>query len=382
MSELRVGVDAWGTSGPLLHTGMGEYTRRLLEGLAEAPGVIAFAYGAPAEPRPDWLPERATWRTPGTNTPSRLAGIASRLSWVRRRAGADRLGIFHSPAVHVRPRLPPVAGTGCPLVVTVHDLIPLTHYGNRLPPRLRLYYRWNLRRALGAQRVITVSRQSAAEISAWSGSLSAAVEVIAPGVEFAPNPDQGVLRRLGIAGEYVLYAGSYEPRKNLAAALHAMARLSPDVHLVAIVEAGSGHAPAAHEQIARLGLGDRVRLLHGLSDADLRAVYTFAGALLFPSLAEGFGFPPLQAAACGVPVVASDLSVLRETLGTAALFADPHDPGALAAALQRVLAEPALRARLRRAGPPAAARYRWPEAVARHLEVYRRLASEPAVAYA
>ena len=81
-------------------------------------------------------------------------------------------------------------------------------------------------------------------------------------------------------------------------------------------------------------------------------------------------------------LVASDLSVLRETLGTAALFADPHDPGALAAALQRVLGEPALRARLRRSGPPAAARYRWPEAVARHLEVYRRLASEPAVAYA
>ena len=104
MSELRVGVDAWGTSGPLLHTGMGEYTRRLLEGLAEAPGVIAFAYGAPAEPRPDWLPERATWRTPGTTTPSRLAGIASRLSWVRRRAGADRLGIFHSPAVQTARR--------------------------------------------------------------------------------------------------------------------------------------------------------------------------------------------------------------------------------------------------------------------------------------
>ena len=381
MSELRVGVDAWGTSGALLHTGMGEYTRRLLEGLAVEPGVSAFAYGAPAEPRPEWLPERATWRTPGTVAPAMLAGIASRLGWIRRQSAADRLGVFHSPAVHVRPRLPPVAATSCPLVVTVHDLIPLTYYGRRLPRRLQVYYRWNLRRALRAQQVLSVSRQSAGEIAAWSGSRSAAVEVIANGVEFARNPDRSILRRLGIASPYVLYAGSYEPRKNLAAALDAMARLPPELLLVAIVEAGSGHEPAAREQIARLALGHRVRLLHGLCDADLRAIYTFACVLLFPSLAEGFGFPPLQAAACGIPVVASDLPVLKETLGAAALFADPADAGALAAALRHALSA-SERTRLRKLGPAAAARFRWSESVARHLEVYRRLAAQPELAYA
>ena len=375
---LRVGIDAWGISGDLLHSGFGQYTALLLRHLpATGPGLELVAYGGPQEPRPVWLPEGVEWRALGSGARPRWAALESRLRRLPAAARADRLDLFHSPAVHVRPSYPPVARPGIPVVATVHDLIPLSFYGSDLPLRLRVFYRWNLRRALTSDAVVTVSEAARAEIV--SGGRAAGVRrmtVIPNGVEFEPNPDPEPLRRLGVEAPYLLFAGSYEPRKDLAGALATFEILAGrgfGHQLVAVVERSSGHAAALRRRIETSGLANRVRLVHSLTEPDLRALYARADLLLFPSQAEGFGYPALQAAACGVPVVASDLPALRETMDGAAELAPPGDPAAFAAAAERVLRDPGLRDRLVAAGRKRARLFGVARCVGAHRELYEAL---------
>jgi glycosyltransferase involved in cell wall biosynthesis len=263
------------------------------------------------------------------------------------------------------------------MVVTVHDLIPLTHYGPNLPARQRAFYRWNLSRALKAAALITVSHQAMAEIVRETRTDPNRLFVAYNGMDFAPNPDLSALHRLGIEAPYILYAGSYEPRKNLKRALSAYARLVAagiTERLVAIVEPASGYRSEALRVMDGLGLGDRVTFVHSLTDDDLRALYTRAQVLFFPSIAEGFGYPPLQAAACGVPVVASDLPVLREVLDQSAVFVDPFNEDDMAATLTAVLTDMRLRARLSQIGPSQAAKFSLEATARRHLQIYRGVA--------
>ncbi len=374
---LRAGIDAWGLSDEALHTGMGQYTRHLVTGLASERDVEVVAYGAPHERRPAWLPAPVEWRAPELPLPGRARAIASRLFALRTVAKRDRLDLFHAPAVHVRPSSPPVPSMDCPLVVTLHDLIPLTYYGRALPARSRWFYRWNVRRALRAAVVVTVSEAARSEILASSMVAPSRLTVIANGAAFEPNHDDDVLRCLDIERPYVLYAGSYEPRKNLRGALEAYALLAGagNSHgFVGIVDAGSGHKAAAQEHLRSSGIGNRVRLLERVSDSDLRSIYTFASVLLFPSFAEGFGFPPLQAAACGVPAVVSDIAALRETMGDAAIFIDPHDSDSIAAGLRRVLDDTEFSRILAARARTRAAEFTWQRSVERHMDAYRMAA--------
>ena len=375
--RLRIGFDAWGLSGALLYTGMGQYARHVIGGIAADAAFDVVAYGAPREPRPAWLPETVAWRTPSAPVPRKTAAIATRVLVMRRGVAVDRLDVLHVPALHLRPSLPPVPSAPCPVVTTVHDVIPLTSYAAQLPWRLRAFYRWNLHRALRSACVITVSNTARNEIVDRAGSDASRVVAIPNGIDFASNPDRAPLERRGIGRPYVLYAGSYEPRKNLRGALTAYARLADngaEQDMVAIVERDSGHAAGAHAQIARLGIGGRVHLLHSLDDAEVRALYTHAEALLFPSFAEGFGFPPLQAAACGVPVVASDIPAVRETMGASARYVDPADAASIAAGLRDVLRDAQIRAHLVEGARERARRFTWSESVAAHAAVYERVA--------
>ncbi|MBI5284201.1 MAG: glycosyltransferase family 4 protein [Chloroflexi bacterium] len=376
---MRIGFDAWGLSGPTLFTGMGQYAQHVISGVAAAPGIEAVAYGGLGEPRPRWLPPSVAWRAPSVAVPSKLAALVSRTMMLRRAVAADRVDVFHAPALHVRPSLPPVPTLRAPVVVTIHDVIPLTAYASHLPWRLRMFHRWNLRRALRCAAVITVSAAARDEIVGLTGAAPEQLTAIPNGVEFAPNPDVAPIERLGVRRPYILYAGGYEPRKNLRRALTAYARLTAegvDRQFVAVVEATSGHAAAVRAHAAALGLDDRVSFVHTVAPADLRALYTHADLLFFPSLAEGFGFPPLQAAACGIPVVASDIPALRETMGGAACYADPRNEASMVEALRAVLADEKLRARMSSAGLGRVAAFTWERSVAEHLAVFRRVAAD------
>ena len=381
---MRLGIDAWGLSGDGLYSGVGQYASGLIRHLSSRfPTIKVIAYAGPGERRPGWLPAQADWRPVPALVRSRLSALSSRVLMLPRLARRDSLDLFHAPAVHIRPSLPPVPRLPCPVVVTLHDLIPLTYYDlGRLPRRQRIFYRWNLDRVFRANALITVSEQSAAEIAALR-EVPPQLSVIPNAIDFQPNPDRSALRKMAIAEPYILYAGSFEPRKNLARALSAYAAISSRgfAHqLVAVVERKSGHAGAIHAHIERLGLGNRVRFLWNLPEPDLRALYTHAELLFFPSLAEGFGFPPLQAAACSLPVVASDIPVHRSNLQECAVYVDPLDAQAMSEGIHRLLTDRTLRDQLRALGPRRAEAFTVDRWVGRHAETYDQLLARPRVA--
>jgi alpha-1,3-rhamnosyl/mannosyltransferase len=379
---VRLGIDAWGLSGDLLYSGMGQYASRLLCALpALDPDLHLVAYAGPGEPRPSWLPDSVVWRPVGTRLPAKLTALHSRMAALPSAVEADRIVVFHSPAVHMRPFFPPVPSLRCRQVATIHDLIPMTYYDLRtLPLRQQVFYRWNLRRALAANTVLTVSEASRREIAGGLGIAADRIRVIPNGIDFPPNPDRGPLETLGIRSPYILYAGSYEPRKNFGRAMAAFAAISRQGlphRLVALVEPKSGHAAAAVAELDALRLGEKVVLVHSLDEPSLRSLYTHAEVLFFPSLAEGFGYPPLQAGACGVASVASDLPAVREVMGDAALYVDPLDVNGMAAALETLLSDEGRRRRLAALAQARSRLFTIAGSTAAHLEVYRALVTRP-----
>lgn len=263
-------------------------------------------------------------------------------------------------------------------VVTLHDLaflrFPETHTAAS-----RAYYAAAAESARQAERVIAVSRSTADDAIAWLGVNPTRLRVVheAAGPEFVPRSSSALAalaQRLGFdAGRrYVLAVGTLEPRKNHVLLLEAFARLPADLGVQLLLASGRGWLDAPiFEAHARLGLGERVRFLGWLGNADLAILYSHAAVLAFPSLYEGFGLPPLEAMACGAPVVSSHAGPMPEVLEDAALLLPPEDPTVWAAALRRVLADAALADDLRNRGRARAAAFSWERAARETRAVYR-----------
>jgi glycosyltransferase involved in cell wall biosynthesis len=304
-----------------------------------------------------------------------------------RRPAPGEVEVFHV-TTHSVPE-----GIDCPLVVTLYDLSFLTH------PQLhtlanRLHCLRGTARALArGARPIAISEHTRRDAAHLLALPEQAIEVIYPaaGPGFRPVPAEeaaAVAARYGLDGPYVLTVGTLEPRKHLPALLaawrmlpeavragHRLAVAGPSGWLAGAPEALIGPAgePGAGESDAA---GGRVLLLGEVPDADLPALYSGAAAFVYPSLYEGFGLPPLEAMACGAPVVASRAASLPEVVGDAAMLVDPHDPGSIRDGLASVLTDRAWAAALREAGPRQAALYSWERAARQTLAVYRRAAAE------
>jgi glycosyltransferase involved in cell wall biosynthesis len=274
----------------------------------------------------------------------------------------------------------PLAAQEVALVMTVHDLIPLTHA--RLLPRSRkarlrpLWKSWMRLQIARADAVVAVSRHTADEAGRLLGAPAPKVRVVHNPVRTwgAVEPPGHFRRRLGLDGRIVSCVGRADPYKNilgLVRALPALLRRVPDARLV-IAGPSDPRYPEAGREAKRLGVAARVRFTGWLSDADLGALYGASEVFAFPSLAEGFGLPPLEAMRFGTPVVASRCGALPETLGDAALYADVEDPDALAGAIARALTDDALARRLGEAGRRRAELY----TARRSAEEYGRLYQE------
>jgi len=209
------------------------------------------------------------------------------------------------------------------------------------------------------------------------------VEVIPPGIdeEFRPRPREEivpVLRRLGVPHEYVLYVGTIQPRKNLeglVASYHEMIRNQerPE-HLILAGKLGWNYETLLAE-VETPELRGRVHLEGYVNDADLPSLYAGARLFVFPSWAEGFGFPPLEAMACGVPTIASDTRALAENLGGAAELVPPESRELLTEAMNRMLTDTDLRRTRREQGLVRAASFRWEETARRTVACYEQLAA-------
>jgi glycosyltransferase involved in cell wall biosynthesis len=181
----------------------------------------------------------------------------------------------------------------------------------------------------------------------------------------------------------LLFPGSPVGRKNLEPVLRAMAAAAQHSSLgkasLEISGAKEADFPAYSKLVRRLGLQARVKWLGQAPAIDMPALYARASVVVYPSLYEGFGFPPLEAMAVGTPVVASDRGSLPEVLGDAALTVDPTDERAIGDALEAVLSQPELRGRLRSAGERRARLYTWEKCAEQTVEVYKEVLAASAV---
>lgn len=255
-------------------------------------------------------------------------------------------------------------------IVVVHDLSFLEHpewFGRGF----RCLYNVVVPRAARrAAAVVTVSEFSKSRIVGLLGVGADKVHVAYPGadpvfLEVETSEAARVAWRYGLDRPYLLFVGSLAPRKNLAAAAAAFERarasFSPE-HDLAV-------AGVSSYQFRKARIPQGLRLLGYVADDDLPGLYCAAKALVYPSLYEGFGLPPLEAMACGTPVIASNAASLPEAVGDAAVLVDPTDPDALAEAIRKVLTDGALAADLRERGLVRARSFSWDQAARRMLEV-------------
>jgi glycosyltransferase involved in cell wall biosynthesis len=324
--------------------------------------------------------------------------LPSALSAAARRAGVDLAAVWAS-----YPLVPPRAEGGVlhltsqtlatsvallrppgRLVVTVHDLLPWVlrddpALGTLRHPLDRALYRLALRGLGRADVLIADSRATADDLVGQARLPDESIRIVPLGVDaarFHPSARVAeVRRRYGLAegGQDVIYVGSEDPRKNLTTLIEAFAPVAARRPAARLLKVGAGHHADQRARLLagaeRLGIGDRIRFLDQVPEADLAPLYGAAAVCAVPSLHEGFGLPVLEAMACGVPVVCANRSSLPEVAGSAALVVEPT-AAAFAEALGRVLDDPALSADLRRRGLERAARYTWRRTAELTVECY------------
>ncbi len=352
--------------------GIGTYLRGLLGALARLDTDSRYLLLAPRAARdllPD-LPGNFTWIE--ENAP----GYSLREQWsIGQHLGRLRPDLFHSPH-YVLPLRTPAR-----VVVTIHDLIHLL-FPEFLPHPLALpYARLLLRRAVRrADRVLTVSAATAADLEQHLGVARSRIDVIWNGVDdaFRRRIEAPELARelaaLELSPGYFLFLGNPKPHKNLERVVRAFARLPHDGRRLVIAGASAAVDSDRLRRWAReLALGERLVVLGHLAPPSLPALVQGALALVFPSLYEGFGLPLAEAMAAGTPVVASTTPALVEIAGGAAELVDPRDVGAIAGGMARLAADPQRRRELAQAGRTRAEAFRWETAAAQTLAVYRRV---------
>lgn len=278
--------------------------------------------------------------------------------------------LYHA-SEHLLPCLP------CPTVLTVHDLI-FEHY-----PQFHTWRNtWFLRTAMplfvrAATAIIAVSQHTKRDLVDLYHTPPEKIHVIHEGVvarfrPASPASVERVRRRYSPDRPYLLMVGTLEPRKNHAVALAALLRLKQLGHPHRLLIAGGKGwlFEPIRQMVDEMGLHEDVNFTGYLPDEDLPAAYSGADCVLLPSLFEGFGFPVLEAMACGAPVVCSNVSSLPEVAGDAALLVSPHDDAGLAHALHLLISQPGLAAELRERGLLQASRFRWEQCARATCDLY------------
>ena len=272
-------------------------------------------------------------------------------------------------------------------VVTCHDLIPLLAAEGVIPvdvpPMVARTFRLRVAYLARARAVIAVSDATKVTLERYTSVRSDRIVVIPQGVNptfrFAANRTTTQRASAGLAKAsavvlQVASGGRYKRYKNTPVLLHAFAQLRSRLTGVVLVRIGAPFHPDEAELARKLGICDAIRHPTRIDDdRGLADWYNAADVLVFPSLWEGFGWPPLEAMACGTPVVASDIPAIAEVVGNAGLLVPADDPSAVARATEQVLTDTALASSLRQKGLERASHFTWANTAARTLAVYNAL---------
>ncbi len=379
--NVRIGIDY--TAAHEQGAGIGRFVREMVRALAaedQQTDYRLFAAGATHAALPPLPGPNFQWR-PTRITPRWFARLwhRARLPWpVEWFIG--RVSLFHATDFTLPPTLP-----GTKTLLTVHDL-SFVRAPETAVPVLKAYLDVVVPRSVRrATHVLADSHATKADLVELYGTDPAKITVLwggtNPGFTRVVDPDarRAARARYHIPDHpYIISIGTVQPRKNYARLMDALARLGPaynDVHLV--IAGGKGWLDdPIYASVEALGLGGRVHFIGFARDEDLPALYSDAVCLAYPSLYEGFGFPVLEAMACGTPVITSTLSSLPEVAGDAALMVDPYDVEALSDALRQVLDSAVLRADLSVRGLAQAAQFTWARTARQLKTIYEQMVGE------
>src|SRR3989344_136669 len=278
-----------------------------------------------------------------------------------------------------------------PTVVTIYDVIPLLFSESQ-----KLTGRWYWPRALrgavrAADHILTISDASKRDIVRELGAAEHKITVTPLAIDpndFHPTRATDFVGQIRATGPYILFVGTIEPRKNVPLLIRAFARIASDIpHQLIIAGRAYKGEEALRKEIARMNLTDRVRRIGSVPAADLPALYASADLFMWPSIYEGWGFPPQEAMACGVPVIVSDGGSLPEVVGEAGKvvsFSAPlreriHDTDferRLAETMLAVLGSETRRVSMREAGLARVKQFSWQRVAEQTLGVYQKVLSE------
>ncbi len=370
---MHIGLDGLPLTTP--KTGVGHYTFELAHALAELEAESRFELLYPSTYPVLNFPEPAT--VPGNLKLERVqVGPLGRHWWS---AGLPRyirqhaFDLFHGTNYDVP------LWRRCATVLTVHDLSLLLHpetHTDRSVKRARRRLPMMVR---AANAIITPTESVKRELSEHFKvtpekifAVPEAARACFRPMEFADT--ESVRLRLSVGDEFLLAVGTIEPRKNLATLITAfeeVIRAKPQNGLQLVIAGGAGWLSGPlFEALKNSPARDRIVLTDYLDDGDLRPLYASCRAFVYPSVYEGFGLPPLEAMACGAPVITSAVPALEETTGGAALLFDPRQPPELAKKIVHLLGDEDARNKLAEAGHRRAAEFSWERTASKTMEVY------------
>ena len=385
MSPLHIGLDLlfWHSRAG----GMARYVRELVPALRAAePELALTAYVSselPADVPAALGPGVRFVRYPvtaGANSPAAAAANVwahwGRLAWHAQRSGVD---VIHGPA-----NMTPLWAGRVARVVTLHDLIWLRDRGASMgwPSTLKMAAT-ALPSALRAHRVITPSHMTKEDICATLRIDPARVDAvphgIAPRAGVRATPKRRLRERFDLGdAPVVLCVAQKRAHKNLDGLIRALALLADQRTMLVLPGEPTAHELELRSLAGELGIADRVRFPDWVSDGELEGLYALASVFCLPSREEGFGLPLLEAMRRGTPVACSDRSALPEVAGEAALLFDPGDPGAIAAAIDRLLDSEELRRELSKRGRARCREFTWERTARATLASYRRAIADRA----
>ncbi|MGE0884441.1 MAG: glycosyltransferase family 4 protein [Blastocatellales bacterium] len=371
---MHIGIDAHAIGRQ--QGGNETYIRGLIRALAEIDGRNRYSiYLADAEAAAEWrdgfCQQFSNFNVRLLPPPTPLVKVPLILTYDLRRHPVDVL--------HVQYTAPPFCPA--PVVATIHDLA-FEHMPETFTRRGSLQLKLTVRRtARRAAKIATVSEYSRQDILRTYKLPPEKITVTYNGIEshFTEQTEseaeaKDVRQRFGIEGDFLLAVGSLQPRKNLVRLIRVYSQLrseNPDfAPQLVIVGRKLWLADEIFAEIRQQRWADDVILTGYVPDQDLPKLYRAATAFVYPSLFEGFGLPPLEAMACGTPVLTSNVSSLPEVTGEAALLIDPKNESELAAALLRITDDHNLRAQLRRRGIEQAKKFTWRTAAETTLQLY------------